>query len=163
MEVNSGGSVHFCFFVPAASRCRMAFPCPQQQRHQDQAAAADALPAWPHCADRPASAEAAQARDKRRDLRQNPPSGGAAPLSPAAGLLLEAPGALSSCPRSSPSRSSASPAGRGPERCLCILVAMHAQTVRKAHASIPLAKPWLARLTLQPERSIPWSAACHVG
>ena len=163
VEVNSGGSVHFCFFEPAAPRCRTASPYSQQQGHQGPAAAADASPAWPHCADRPASAEAAQARDKRRDLRQSPPSSGAAPESPAAGLSLEVPGALSSCSRSSPSRSSASPAGRGPERCLGVLVAMRSQTIRKAQASSPLAKPWLARHTLQPDRSIPWSIARHVG
>lgn len=163
VEINSGGSVHFCFFEPAASRCRMSTPVPQQQGHQGQAAAAEASPAWPHRADRPASAEAHQARNKHRDLQQSPPSGGAVPVSPAAGLSLEAPDALSSCPRSSPSRSSASPAGRGPERCLSDLMAMRAQIVKKANASIPHAKPWLARLILQPDRIIPWSAACHVG
>lgn len=155
VEINSGGSVHFCFFEPAASRCRTTSPFTQQQGHQSPAAAADASPPWPHRADRPASSEAPQARDKRKDLRQSPPSGEAAPLSPAAGLSLEAPEALSSCPRSSPSRSSASPAGRGLERCLCHHHGHAGTNCKEGSCITSVAKPWLACLTLQPDRSIP--------
>ena len=149
VEVNSGGSVHFCFFEPAALRCRMAFASSPRHGHHGPAAVADTSPPRPRCTDRPASADAPQTPHERGDLRQNPPSGGApltsewagstavsgaGPLSPAAGLSLEAADAPSSCLRSSPSRSSASPAGRGLERCLCTSMIMREPSCEEAHA-----------------------------